>query len=112
MQIRPKHVPMSAVHLRGTLLRGYDPGEIPACDRCSRHLLTAEPTDSGHADSALSSHTEDESMQNIRALLAMSILPVAVAGCVTPDQHQALEQKVETLEKKVEELEARQNGTY
>lgn len=46
-------------------------------------------------------------MQNIRALLAMSILPVALAGCATADKVQALEQKVESLEKKVGELEAR-----
>ena len=46
-------------------------------------------------------------MQNIRALLAVSLLPVALAGCATADQVQALEQKVESLEKKVADLEAR-----
>ena len=46
-------------------------------------------------------------MQNIRALLALSLLPVVSAGCATADQVQALEQKVETLEKKVAVLEAR-----
>jgi len=50
-------------------------------------------------------------MQNIRAVIALSLLPVVSAGCATADQVQALEQKVETLEKKVTDLEARPAGS-